>query len=381
MKACLIRLLRRFSVGLSFMLLIAAFLIVVLWDSIVYTIPVGYSGVLWHRISIFGGAQSRGPLAEGLHIALPWDKIYVYDMRLQNHRERYQVLSKDGLEFEIELSFRWRLAPDKLVELNQTVGPDYLNTLIVQEIGSVTRSITAKYTAEALFTDTRTEVQKEIFDSIMKVSFVDEVSISRATGMTLNSSGLDSERIDLVTLIDILIKDVRLPVAYRQAIERKLEQSQVVEEYRFRVAREALESERKRVEAEGIRSFQEIVTPGISESYLRWQGIEATLKLAQSPNSKVVVIGNAATGLPLILDTTTGRAIDESVSATPSSASAASLDDHLRNGQFTSEEFELQAVPGQADTLHSFSPVAPTSSVQGTVQPETGSPISVREKG
>jgi regulator of protease activity HflC (stomatin/prohibitin superfamily) len=377
MKVRLIRLFRRLSLGLSFMFLISAFLLVVLWDLIVYTIPVGHSGVLWHRIPIFGGAHSRGPLAEGLHLALPWDKIYVYDMRLQNHKQRYQVLSMDGLAFDIELSFRWRLVPEKLVELNQTVGPDYVNTLMVQEIGSVTRTVTAKYTAEALFTDARAEVQKAIFDAVTKVTFSDGMTSAHATRIRLNSSTFDSERIDLVALIDILIKDVRLPLGYSQAIERKLEQSQVVEEYRFRVEREALESERKRVEAEGIRSFQEIVTPAISESYLRWRGIEATLKLAQSPNSKVVVIGNSATGLPLILDTTTNSEIDTSADATVGSPLASSLDDHLRNDQGALEEIGSETDPTKTHASNGINSAPSVSSSQAAVQPETGEPKSI----
>ena len=44
-----------------------------------------------------------------------------------------------------------------------------------------------------------------------------------------------------------------------------------------------------------------MVSQGISDSYLRWRGIEATLQLSQSTNSKVVIIGSAKDGLPLIL--------------------------------------------------------------------------------
>jgi hypothetical protein len=172
----------------------------------------------------------------------------------------------------------------------------------------------------------------------------------------------------LVALIDILIKNVKLPLAYSQAIERKLEQAQVVEEYRFRVEREALESERKRVEAQGIRSFQEIVTPAISESYLRWRGIEATLKLAQSPNSKVVVIGNSATGLPLILDTTTS----DGAGALADTGPTASLHDDLRTDQGSVEEVEPEPDPVATGASPDVISAPSASSGQGAVQPETG---------
>src|SRR5207248_5101440 len=75
----------------------------------------------------------------------------------------------------------------------------------------------------------------------------------------------------------------------------------ISEEYKFRVAREIRESERKKIEAEGIREFQQIVSQGISDSYLRWRGIEATVQLAQSPNSKIVIVGSGKDGLPIIL--------------------------------------------------------------------------------
>jgi len=299
MKTYLIRLFRKISLGLSFLMLICAFLLAILWDVMVHTIPVGYAGVHWQRISLFEGAVSRGPLSEGLKIILPWDKIYIYDLRLQSQEQVYQVLSKDGLAFDVEVIFRWRVVGANLVSLNQNIGPNYVNTLLSPEIGSVTREIIALYTAEALFTDARATVQQAIYDRVTKVSLPNGIGIRAAFGSSTS---------DVVTLSSILFKHVDLPDRISQAIESKLEQAQVVEEYKYRVQREVLESERKRIEAEGIRSFQEIVTPAISESYLRWRGIEATLKLAQSPNTKVVVIGNSATGLPLILDMATAAA-------------------------------------------------------------------------
>src|SRR5438132_7597629 len=102
-------------------------------------------------------------------------------------------------------------------------------------------------------------------------------------------------------LYDVLVTGIELPAAIVAAINRKIEQYYIAEEYKFRVEREKRESERKKIEAEGIRDFQQIVSQGISESYLRWRGIEATLQLSQSTNSKVVVIGSGKDGLPIIL--------------------------------------------------------------------------------
>lgn len=344
MRARLIRLLRRLSLGVSFLGLIAAFLVVVLWDLMVHTVPPGHAGVIWHRVSLFGGATSRGPFQEGLHIILPWDKIYFYDMRLRHLKEHFEVLSNDGLTFGIDIDIRWKLVPEKLVVLNRTVGPDYVKTLIIQEIGSVTHDITAQFSAESLFTTARAEVQKAMYEKITEGAIW-----GGHRSNTSAATASDPEDFDMISLVDILINKIYLPQRFTDAIDSKLEQAQVVQEYKYRVDREALESERKRVEAEGIRSFQEIVTPAISESYLRWRGIEATLKLAQSPNSKVVVIGNSATGLPLILDTATNEAIDASASALTDNAPSTSLDEYSRNDQAGLKESEPKTVSDATD--------------------------------
>src|SRR5947207_13147411 len=110
---------------------------------------------------------------------------------------------------------------------------------------------------------------------------------------------------DTFILYDILVTGIELPAAIVAAINRKTEQYYIAEEYKFRVEREKRESERKKIEAEGIREFQQIVSQGISDSYLRWRGIEATLQLSQSTNSKVIVIGSGRDGLPIILNTDT----------------------------------------------------------------------------
>jgi regulator of protease activity HflC (stomatin/prohibitin superfamily) len=296
MTAWMRRLFRRLSFGASFTLLIGVFLLIVLWDRMIFTTPVGHTSIVWHRLFWSGDRVSQGPLDEGLHIILPWDKFYTYDLRLQSQDQSYQVVSQDGLHFDLTLSFRWRVVRDNVVLLNNQVGPDYVEKLLIPEIGSVTREIVSQYSAEALFTQSRATVQDAIYEEVT------DDSLPNGIGHRIV---VEEDSGDVVVLTDVLLKRVALPAQIQTAIQNKLEQAQVAEEFRFRVERERLESERKRVEAEGIRAFQQIVTPAISESYLRWRGIEATLKLAESPNSKVVVIGNSETGLPLILDTGT----------------------------------------------------------------------------
>ncbi|MGJ8547330.1 MAG: prohibitin family protein [Sulfitobacter sp.] len=287
--------LRRLSNALSFAVLIGLVSFVLLWDLMVKTTPVGHTSVVWHRLSWTSANTSDGPLAEGAHLILPWDKFYTYDIRLQTFDQSYEVVSLDGLHMEITLTFRWRAVKNNIVELNDNVGPNYLETLLIPVVGSVAREVISGFKAEDLYSFERVTVQNEIYKRVVSHDYPDGIDERQTQDITQ----------DLVVLEDTLIKNVRLPQSLQDAIEQKLEQAQRVEEYKFRVETEKLESARKQIEGQGIREFQETVAPAISESYLRWRGIEATLKLAESNNAKVVVIGNSETGLPLILDTST----------------------------------------------------------------------------
>lgn len=292
MKRYLLLLARRLKFSAVFALLITGFLTVVLWERIVYMTPVGHASVEWY--SILGGARAtKGPLREGVHVIWPWNKFYTYDLRLQNHQESYAVVSQDGLHFDMDLNFRWHVIKDSLVTLNQEIGPEYLDRLLIPEIGSVLRRVVASFPAEALYTTDRNLVQQTVFDEV--------TSDSHPNGV--GAPGNESNGRNTIVLSDILITRIDLPENIQQAIERKLTEAELVKEYAFRVEREQLESDRKAVEAEGIRRFQETVAPAITDSYLKWRGIEATLELAKSDNAKVVVIGNSEAGLPLILDT------------------------------------------------------------------------------
>ena len=287
------RQLRRLTNFLSITAIAGILMLILLWDMMVYTTPVGHTAVVWHRFNIDETRTSEGPLKEGVHVIWPWDKLYIYDTRLQSYDQVYEVVSEDGLHVEITMTFRWRAVKRNIVELNSNVGPNYLQTLLVPIVGSVAREIIAEYEAESLYSGERDDIQGEIYDRVVSHNFQNGIG-QRQTFETTDN---------IVIMEDTLIKSVKLPKALQDAIEKKLEQKQLVKGYEFRVAREKLESDRKKIEAGGIAEFQRIISSEISESYLRWRGIEATLQLAQSPNAKVIVIGNSETGLPLILDT------------------------------------------------------------------------------
>ena len=219
--------------------------------------------------------------------------------RLQTTTDTYNAISKDGVNLTATINIRFRLKHDAIPQLHQGIGPDYLTRLVRPEIGNRMREIIAEYTAEEVYSTKRQEIQKRIrthTQSMLGQSMMERTKEESEYGEHYRVS-LDS----MLNLYDTLVLGLELPPSVVAAINRKVEQYYLVQEYAFRVDRERKESERKRIEAEGIRAFQQIVSQGISDSYVRWRGIEATLQLAQSPNSKIVIIGSGKDGLPVIL--------------------------------------------------------------------------------
>jgi regulator of protease activity HflC (stomatin/prohibitin superfamily) len=132
----------------------------------------------------------------------------------------------------------------------------------------------------------------------------------------------------IIELKDVLITKIELPQKIRDAIQSKLHQEQIVEEFDFRLARERKEAQRQLIEAQGIRDFQAMVSVGIEEGLLKWKAIEATLELAKSNNAKMIVIGAGEDGLPIILG---NQGWDHPVS---------DISDSLRNVQLPASEAE-----------------------------------------
>ena len=97
------------------------------------------------------------------------------------------------------------------------------------------------------------------------------------------------------------MRQIILPAGLTTAIEEKLKAEQESQRMQFVLLKEQQEADRKRIEAQGVSDFQNIVSKGLNDALLKWKGIEATEKLASSNNSKIVVIGSGKDGLPLIL--------------------------------------------------------------------------------
>jgi len=240
------------------------------------TIDPGNAGVLFKRFS--GGIEPDKIYDQGFHIVAPWNKMFVYDIRINERYEKMEVLSKNGLTIACELSLRYRPQPDEIGYLHNEIGPRYLENIILPEIRSATREVIGKYLPEELYSSKREAIQVEIFDRTYE--------------------GVKSKHI----IIDaILIRGVTLPQTLQDAIERKLKEEQAALEYDYRLDRERKEAERKIIEAQAKSDANRILNASLTPNILRDKGIEATLELANSANSKVVIVGSGKDGLPLIL--------------------------------------------------------------------------------
>ncbi len=237
-------------------------------------IPAGTVGVI-----DFLGNVSDKTLKPGVNIVNPIARIIKYSFKTQEIKETMTVPSKEGLSVNLELSLQYRLDPGKANEIYKSIeSGDYLNVILVPQFRSVTRGVTAKYEAKALYTASRKQLEDEIVSELQHL---------------VGDRGIIIEKAPL--------RQVSLPQRLTQSIEEKLQAEQESQRMSFILQKEEQEAERKRIEAKGIADFQTIVSNGINANLLKWKGIEATEKLANSPNTKVVVIGSGTDGLPLIL--------------------------------------------------------------------------------
>ncbi|MEW5875051.1 MAG: prohibitin family protein [Candidatus Zixiibacteriota bacterium] len=239
-------------------------------------IPSGHHGVKYLK---FGSGTQMGSIyPEGFQWHMPWNSIYVYKTRISENKEELTVLSSDGATISLEVSIMHRPEVTKLDSLQITVGPDYYNVLIAPNLRGEARRIAGRYTPEEIYSSKRDQLAAELVEA-MKQQLTDK----------------------FIDVDNVIFRDVGLPQRISDAINEKLAAEQEAQRMKFILDREKQEAERKRIEAQGIADFQKIVSTGLNPMLLQWKGIEATEKLTQSPNAKVVVIGNSKDGLPLIL--------------------------------------------------------------------------------
>ncbi len=238
----------------------------ILAPHVVVTVPSGHVGLMWKRFRGGTVLDPRQLKDEGLRILLPWDKMFLYDLRLQTTTDTYNAITKDGVSINATINIRFRLKHDAVPQLHQAIGPDYVARLVRPEIGSRAREVIAEYTAEEVYSTKRQDVQKGIRGHTQKMWA--EKTMDRTAEQSEYGDAYKIPMDELLNLLDTLVLGIVLPPTVVNAINRKVEQYYLSEEYIFRVARERKESERKKIEAEGISEFQRIVSQGISDSYL-----------------------------------------------------------------------------------------------------------------
>jgi len=248
-------------------------LIVIFLFSAVTRVDSGAVGVL----TLFGRVTGEA-LPEGLHLINPFKTNHELSIRTQEIKETASVPSSEGLVMALDTSLIYHLNPEKAADVFQKLGPGYADVLIEPNLRAAIREATASHTANALYTGEREMVAKQIFDQLANL---------------LGQRGFIVE--------SVLLRDIQLPSTLKASIESKQQAEQEALAMNFRLQKETQEAQRKRIEAQGIRDFQQIVAQGISPQLLEWKGIEATENLAKSPNAKVVVVGGGKNGLPLIL--------------------------------------------------------------------------------
>jgi prohibitin 1 len=252
---------------------IATLVLIILFFSAVTRVGTGHVGVL----TLFGKVTNE-TLGEGIHLINPLKTNNEMSIQTQTIKESASVPSSEGLMMSLDTSLIYHLNPDRAADVFQHIGADYENVVVEPTLRSAIREATASHTANALYTGEREMVAKQITDQITA---------------ELNKRGISVE--------NVLLRDIQLPATLKAAIEAKQQAEQESLAMNFRLQKETQEAQRKRIEAAGVRDFQQIVAQGITPSLLEWKGIEATENLAKSANTKVVVIGNNKNGLPLIL--------------------------------------------------------------------------------
>ncbi|MBK9096955.1 MAG: prohibitin family protein [bacterium] len=236
-------------------------------------IPAGHTGVI-----DFLGYVSDNTLKPGVNLVNPMANVEKMSIKTQELKEMMNVPSQEGLSVELEISLLYKLDSEKANQIYKTVGPNYVEIILTPQFRSVVRGVTARYEAKALYTASREKLAGEIVSELEK--------LVGPRGITVEQAAL---------------RQIKLPPRLTQSIEEKLQAEQESQRMAFILLKEEQEADRKRIEAKGIADFQEIVSKGISEQLLKWKGIEATEKLANSSNSKVVIIGSPKDGLPIIL--------------------------------------------------------------------------------
>tara|TARA_B100001175_G_scaffold44658_1_gene33887 strand:+ start:8905 stop:9729 length:825 start_codon:yes stop_codon:yes gene_type:complete len=247
-------------------------------SSIFFVVESTERAVIFRKFT--GGLDKKNIIIPGFNYKMPWNDIYKFDITDNLVEETIDVLDKNGLNINVDVTMSFHPVYDSIGEIYETFQMDYLRRLVRPEFRSTVRQVMGRYTAEEIYSTKRSAV---------------ETQIQSEASLVLIKPGNN------IVMKSLLIRSISLPDQIKNAIESKLQQEQEALAYQFRLDKEKSEAERKRIAAEGEAKANKIINNSLTPNLLKMRGIEATSKLAESPNSKVIVIGSAKDGLPIIL--------------------------------------------------------------------------------
>jgi len=262
----------------SFLILIGAAVIVlfIFGRSMFVTIQPGEAGVMFRPFST--QLDKENVIGTGFQVIAPWNELIRYEVSEQKTEENMEVLDKNGLSIAVEISIRYQPVSDRIGYLHESFIGDYKSRLVSPELRSAVRKVMGRYTAEEIYSTKRKEVENNIEEETANILLKNDVQMTA-----------------------MLIRSINLPSQIKQAIENKLKQEQEALAYQFKLEKEKSEAERKRIAAEGESAANKIINNSLTPQLLKMRGIEATLELSKSDNSKTVIIGSGKEGMPLIL--------------------------------------------------------------------------------
>jgi regulator of protease activity HflC (stomatin/prohibitin superfamily) len=256
--------------------ILAIIFLIVFGNRMFHIIKPGERGVVFKTIS--GMLDKEHIRQPGLVIIAPWNVMNKYDVKEQQREETMDVLAVNGMSINVDITVRFNPIYDKIGDLHETFGTNFVNTLVVPEVRSAVRKVMGRYTAEEIYSTKRMEVENTIIEESKQVL-----------------------RDNFIDMRALLIRSINLPAEIKTAIENKLTREQEALAMTFINEREKLEADRKLIEAQGIANYNKVVNASLTNNIITLRGIEATLKIAESQNTKVIIVGSGEKGLPIIL--------------------------------------------------------------------------------
>lgn len=293
------QMIRKRLLGIIIFFMVLALIALAIAPNVLKVVESGEAGVLYRTLGNGTVTEQGATFQEGVHLMYPWNKLYIYNVRIQERNCLIEVITKDGLTIKAEISIRFHPNLNTLGLLHKYLGPDYVNNVILPEIAATTRDVIGLYDIDSLYSDKRVEIQRRISDIALS-----EINKQNTLNNNEPPPNLDFAPGGIQKYIlfeDLFIKNIILPDTVKVAIERKIVSQQEYLRYQYLLAAETQEKERKLIEARGIKLFED--SAGIS--ILKWRGLQATEKLAVSPNSKIILVGTDEK-LPVILNGETG---------------------------------------------------------------------------